>query len=198
MGTELLPKFLRQNYEIHEWGHACAILKNDFPEEWNDIIEVLTNFRLKRSYILAPGGSKTLTTKELERAFRRRNWREKKVSTKRVVENAVSEVLESQTHEIDCFKGKVGLEIEWNSKDQTFDRDLFGFRMLFEIGRMSVGVIITRSTELQSLFNRLGEGKKYGASTIHIGKLLPRIKAGRSGGCPLLVFGIRKKLYVEE
>jgi len=30
MGTELLPTFITEHYEIHEWKHACAILKNDF------------------------------------------------------------------------------------------------------------------------------------------------------------------------
>jgi len=42
---ELLPEFIRNNYEVHEWKHACAILNNDFPVEWRDIIEVLTSFR---------------------------------------------------------------------------------------------------------------------------------------------------------
>ena len=27
MGTELLPDFIRENYECHEWKHAAAILK---------------------------------------------------------------------------------------------------------------------------------------------------------------------------
>jgi hypothetical protein len=33
MGTELLPKSILENFEVHEWKHACAILKNDFPQE---------------------------------------------------------------------------------------------------------------------------------------------------------------------
>jgi len=39
---------------------------------------------------------------------------------------------------------------------------------------------------------------KYGASTTHMGKLLPRLKAGRNSGCPMLVFGITRKLIVDE
>jgi len=34
---------------------------------------------------------------------------------------------------------------------------------------------------------------KYGASTTHMNKLLPRLKAGRSGGCPVLAIGITQK-----
>jgi Uma2 family endonuclease len=30
---------------VHEWKHACAILKSDFPEEWSDITDVLKRFR---------------------------------------------------------------------------------------------------------------------------------------------------------
>lgn len=41
MGIELLPKTIVDKYEVHEWKHACAILKNDFPHEWQDIIDLL-------------------------------------------------------------------------------------------------------------------------------------------------------------
>ncbi|HEX7408337.1 MAG TPA: BglII/BstYI family type II restriction endonuclease, partial [Candidatus Binatia bacterium] len=38
-------------------------------------------------------------------------------------------------------------------------------------------------------------GASYGESTTHMRKLLPKIEGGGAGGCPLLVFGIRKALY---
>jgi hypothetical protein len=41
-----------------------------------------------------------------------------------------------------------------------------------------VGVIITRCDDLQDIFNELGRGASYGASTTHMSKLLPRIKGG--------------------
>ncbi len=49
--------FIDQSYEIHQTGHAAAILKQDFPGEWNDIISVLNSFRLNRSMIVAPDQS---------------------------------------------------------------------------------------------------------------------------------------------
>lgn len=101
-------------------------------------------------------------------------------------------------HKVDCFKKKVGLEIEWNNKDPFFDRDLNNFRLLFELRALSVGVIVTRCDELQSIFNRLGKGKSYGNSTTHMSKLLPRLNGGGGGGCPVLVFGIRPALYLED
>jgi len=36
MGVDLLPDFIRSHYEVHEYQHACAILRQDFPAEWRD------------------------------------------------------------------------------------------------------------------------------------------------------------------
>jgi Restriction endonuclease BglII len=69
---------------------------------------------------------------------------------------------------------------------------------LFDLRAISVGVIITRCDELQEIFNELGRGSSYGNSTTHMSKLLPRIQGGSGAGCPLLVFGITKKLYMES
>ena len=46
MSLEQVPVFLRENYEVREWRHAVAILAADFPDEWADIVRVLTEFRL--------------------------------------------------------------------------------------------------------------------------------------------------------
>jgi hypothetical protein len=106
--------------------------------------------------------------------------------------------VDSPTHKVDCFKNGVGLEIEWNNKDPFYDRDLNNFRLLFELRALHVGVIITRCDELQDIFDQLGRGHSYGASTTHMSKLIPRLNGGSGGGCPILVFGISKRLYVED
>ena len=61
-----------------------------------------------------------------------------------------------------------------------------------------MGVIVTRCDDLQDIFNELDRGPSYGASTTHMSKLLPRIEGGGGAGCPILVFGISKNLYVED
>ena len=92
--------------------------------------------------------------------------------------------------------------MEWNSKDQTFDRDLLAMRTYFDCGIIDVGVIVTRSEELNDVFKILKSGageslmKKYGASTTWMGKLLPRLNSRRNGGCPILAVGIRKPCIV--
>lgn len=195
MSLDLLPRFIRDYYEVHEWRHACAILQGDFPTELQDIIEVLTAFRLKKSWIDTGGGRKSKVADAIDKELYRREWMEKDFSTQIVVDTLV---MESPTHKVDCFKNRIALEIEWNNKDPFFDRDLNNFRLLFDLRAISVGIIITRCDELQSIFNTLGRGASYGASTTHMSKLLPRIRGGSGAGCPLLVFGISKELYIED
>jgi hypothetical protein len=70
--------------------------------------------------------------------------------------------------------------------------------LLFDLRALDVGIIITRSDELQEVFNQIGRGSSYGNSTTHMSKLLPRIEGGGGAGCPLLVFGITRALLVED
>jgi hypothetical protein len=51
---------------------------------------------------------------------------------------------------------------------------------------------------LQEIFDGLGRGASYGSSTTHISKLLPRLDGGGGGACPVLAFGMTRKLYVED
>jgi len=195
MGTDLLPAFIREHYEVHEWKHACAILKQDFPAEWRDICEVLTSFRLLRSWISVGGGRKSKVSESIDSALYARGWVEKQFSTEILVDGVRNS---APTHQIDCFRNRVALEIEWNNKDPFFDRDLNNFRLLFELRAVSVGVIVTRCDDLQRIFDELGRGSSYGSSTTHMSKLLPRINGGGGGGCPVLVLGMTKELYVED
>lgn len=195
MTKDLLPQFLRDNFEVHEWKHACAILHQDFPDEWSDIVQVLTDFRFLRSWITVGGGRKSKVSEAIDSALYRRHWVEKHFDTEIVIDGARTE---SPTHSVDCFKNRVALEIEWNNKDPFFDRDLNNFRLLFDLRVVSVGVVITRCDDLQEVFEGVGRGSSYGAWTTHMSKLLPRIAGGGGGGCPLLVFGIKKSLYVED
>ena len=88
--------------------------------------------------------------------------------------------------------------MEWNNKDPFCDRDLNNFRLLFELRAIDVGVIVTRSDELQEIFVELGRDPSFGASTTHMSKLLPRLDGGGGGGCPVAVFGIKRGAYVED
>jgi hypothetical protein len=195
MSITNLPEFIHRNYEVKEWKHASAILIQDFPSEWNDIIAVLEEFRLYRSWIIKPGGRKSKISEFIDDFLYKRGWVEKEFKTQVVVDQ---HSMDTPTHKIDCFKNEIALETEWNNKDPFFDRDLNNFRLLFDLRAISVGVIITRCDGLQNIFKALGRGSSYGQSTTHMSKLLPKIEGGGGGGCPLLVFGISESLYVED
>jgi len=195
MTLDQIPENIREFYEIHEWKHACAILKNDFPNEWNDIIAVLSKFRLYKSWLIQGGGRKSKISGFIDDFLYRRGWIEKEFATHVVVDDLS---MDTPTHKVDCFRNRIALEIEWNNKDPFFDRDLNNFRLLFDLRAISVGIIITRCDDLQDIFNDLGRGASFGASTTHMSKLLPRIEGGGGAGCPIIVFGISKKLYIED
>lgn len=195
MRQQQLPQFIRDNYEIHEWRHALAILRSDFPTEYADIVDVLTRFRLLKSWITVGGGRKSKVAEWIDGELLKRGWKPKNFDTRIIVDERS---IESPTHEVDCFKSRVALEIEWNNKDPFYDRDLNNFRLLFDLRVISVGVIITRCDELQAIFDELGRGNSYGASTTHMSKLVPRIQGGGGAGCPILVFGIRSSVYVQD
>jgi len=144
---------------------------------------------------MTPGGGKSPIAQTLDQSFHDLGWVKKTFHTKVLIDK---ETHENPTHEIDCYKNRVALEVEWNNKDTFFDRDLNNFRVLFDIRAISVGVIVTRCDELQQVFDKLGKGKSYGPSTTQMKKLLPRVQGGGGGGCPILVFGITKKLCIND
>jgi hypothetical protein len=142
-----------------------------------------------------PGGRKSQVSQGIDSFLYQRNWVEREFQTSIVID---AEVTDSPTHANDCYRNRVAVEIEWNNKDPFFDRDLNNFRLLFDLRAISVGVIITRDDRLQEIFDELGRGSSFGASTTHLSKLMPKILGGGAGGCPLLVFAISKSLYDEK
>lgn len=191
----LVPADLFDFYHIKEWRNATGILQTARPDEWREIVDVLRGFRLLKSEILTRGGRKSPIATRIDSEFYKRDWKEKKFDTAISVDDME---YASPTHSVDCFKNHVGVEVEWNNKDPFYDRDLNNFRLLFDLRVLDVGIIITRSSELQAIFKDLGKGESYGASTTHHEKLWPRLEGGGGGGCPVLTFAIRPSLYVED
>jgi len=197
-----IPSDIDELYEIHDYNHAAAILTNEFPTEAREIFEALRKFRFTEEEVKKPGGNETDFPKKFSKILRPMGWVEDTLKAKMVADDIE---ISHDTHKVDYLKGRVAFDLEWNSKDQTFDRDLYAFRTFFEFHKISVGVLVTRSNDLDPFFVSLGKYKdasgkikqyksKFGASTTHMGKLLPRLEAGRNGGCPVLVFGITQKL----
>mgnify|MGYP002626190617 CR=1 FL=1 len=201
---------LLKRFEFYSYGHAIEILSTSFPEEWDEIQDCLDKLRLTTADITAAGGNETSIPKKFDDILYPYGWREIRISGDLIVKKYLrqkaqrrgrfsDDPYETETiqgyidgHNIDFLKNKVAFDLEWNSKDQTYGRDLLAMRTYHECGLVDVGVIVTRSADLNGAFKDLGVLQKFGASTTWMGKLLYRLDSRRQGGCPILAVGIRK------
>lgn len=195
MSLGLIPPGLLEKFDVAETHHAAAVLYQDFRAEWDDLMAMLAEFRLLRSHILRPGGRKSPISEAIDSYFYQRGWKE---HTFAIEVRADGQTTLAPTHHVDYFRNRIAIETEWNNKDPFFDRDLTTFRLLFDLNVLSLGVIITRASELQEIFDQLGRGPSFGPSTTHMGKLQPKLDNRASGGCPVLAFAIRSAAYVED
>lgn len=196
MSTEhLVPPDLLDMYHVKEWRNATGVLATACPTEWSEVIQVLRGFRLLKSEVRVGGGNRSLISKRIDEPLYDLGWVEKTFNTSIIVD---ADKIDSPTHPVDCFKGGVAVEMEWNNKDPFYDRDLNNFRLLFDLRAIQVGIIITRSWELQEIFKSLGKGSSYGKATTHHEKLWPKIEGGGGGGCPVLTFAIKPSTFVDD
>ena len=215
MGTEQhkselrkwLPLNIIKNFEIFNYNHAAEILSQSFAGELADVVSVLSSLKISEEDILQAGGNESPIPPKFSEILEPKGWKEIRISGDLLIKffprkgarrGVFSESPDDQKtitnyidgHNIDFVKGRIAVDVEWNSKDQTFDRDLFAMRTYYECDIISVGIIITRSESLNTIFKRLGIMTKYGSSTTWMGKLLPRLDSRRHGGCPILAIGI--------
>ncbi|KPP83644.1 BglII/BstYI family type II restriction endonuclease [Erythrobacter sp. HL-111] len=220
----LLPAGFIKKYETKSYRNAANLLWSAHQAEAKQLFDLLNGFEILMEDILKPGGNKSQIAKKLEAQLHPLDWIETRISGDLLVRKrgkALNRAKKSPKflnvdessiirnfldgHQIDFVKGRVAFDLEWNSKDQTFDRDLYAMRAFYECGIIDVGIILTRSTNLASMFadiaSRVDQSKsfkdKYGASTTWMGKLDYRINAGRAGGCPILALGFQDAAFVE-
>jgi hypothetical protein len=226
----LIPSDIFEKYEVFSYRNAAVILSETRRTEFDEILEALRGFTITSDLIRKAGGNESEIPKQLSGSLRPKGWHETIVQGdllvrlrwreqtgikrgKAVFEARSSEKLREKYldgHKIDYVKGRVAFDLEWNSKDQTFDRDLYAFSAFSQCGVIDAAVLLTRSAELNPVFRALGPAlkrngepdmkpdgtprmtrEKYGASTTWMGKLLYRLNAGRNGGCPVLALGIK-------
>jgi hypothetical protein len=233
-----VPQDIRDRYEVYSYRNAATILKETRSAEFDDLLAALRGFSLTTKMIRTAGGNESEIPKSISSILRPKSWYEtivqgdllvklswrQQIGTVKKGKKQGSPIFETRSrsltrtkyldgHKIDYVKDRVAFDLEWNSKDQTFDRDLYAFASFFQTGVIDVGVLLTRSESLNEVFRSLGQAlkkdgitpdftpagnprltiAKYGASTTWMGKLLYRLNAGRNGGCPVLVLGITPK-----
>lgn len=218
MGFEqYIDQELLEKYEFYNYGHALEILHESFPIEWKELQNCFKNFQLTIADICQAGGNESPIPKKFDKELYPHGWREIRIAGDLTVKKYPRQTTQRRGrfadtpyeietiegyidgHNIDFLKNRVAFDLEWNSKDQTFDRDLLAMRTYFDCGLIDVGVIATRAEELNDIFKEVKDDKnetlmkKYGASTTWIGKLTSRLDSRRNGGCPVLAVGIRKE-----
>lgn len=205
-----IPVDILSKYEIHNYNHAAEILSQSFSDDYNEILSALRNLLISEEEIRQLGGNESSIPPKFFEALDPLGWKEIKISGDLIIkfygrkgsrrgnfseksfdERKIENYIDG--HNIDFVKNRIAFDVEWNSKDQTFDRDLFAMRTYYECGIISVGIIVTRSKSLDEVFHSLNVIQKYGASTTWMGKLTPRLDARRHGGCPILAIGITPK-----
>lgn len=232
-----IPQDIRERYEIFSYRNAAVILSETRRTEFDDLLKALREFRITKKMIRTAGGNESDIPKLLSNTLRPLGWHETIVQGDLIVRKSWHEqagmkrgkaIFEKRSeelrreryldgHKIDYVKGRVAFDLEWNSKDQTFDRDLYAFSAFFQCGVIDAGVLVTRSGSLNPVLRQLGQAlkrdgvtpdlkssgeprmthEKFGASTTWMGKLLYRMNAGRNGGCPVLLVGITPSCIVD-
>lgn len=180
---------INRKFDIYEFRHAATLLKFDFPKEYEQLVELLEAFKITEDDVLKPGGGKSPIAQKFDTNLYSKGWKEKQWHIKVTIDGKEHP---TPTHKVDYFKDKVAVELEWNNKTEFYDRDLNNFRLLHELDVISVGIIVTRTHEMQAIFKKLGIGEKYGRSTTVVEKLLPKIEGGGAAETPILVFAINE------
>lgn len=191
--------------------YADVILRESFSARAADLIAALSAFRPTLDELRTGGGGRTVFVRRFDESLgemRREDgsavWGKQNITIQKSLGLDGTTVRTSRVrgHEIDMFgQGTpeqplpgVAVEMEWNNKDPFYDRDLINFQALHHEGAIAIGVIVTRGAGLQALIGPTIRSKdggyKYGQSTTHWDKLIPKVNLGGGGECPLLLVGI--------
>lgn len=211
-------KWVHSNYFIDERRNGLIVIKQKYPHLWKEIKFALRGFRLYFDEVVDPGGGKSPVTQRMEKFFKHKDWETAEFQERNTLirgknfgkpNEIESETIfqNSQTHEIDLFKERVAIEIEWNNKHQFFSRDLETFNYLYNVGIIDVGIIITKHSSLHDLFKTFGyyikkdsKGKhktvasKHASTHTHTDKLYKQLDSNRCS-CPIVVIGITPDVY---
>lgn len=183
-------------FEIINMNFAHTIFINEFPEVYDNLVNYMDLFELTRTEMVTGGGNESQIPKKIKKYFIDSGWKdEHKFVMKKSIDGIVQE---SCSYKIDLLheQARIAFDIEWNSKDSIFNRDLSNFRILHENNVIDLAVIFTRTHKgIMEVAKHLGIGKKYGASTTNTTKLIEKLELGILGKCPLLAIGIDKGCY---
>jgi hypothetical protein len=171
-----IPKDLLSKYEFHSYRSAVTILTESHAPQFSDLCEALKQFELTTTMIRTAGGNESDIPKSFANFLHPQGWSETVIQGDLLVHLTSKEFAGTTKagkakyekkvrnlrrdryldgHKVDFVKGRVAFDLEWNSKDQTFDRDLYAFSAFAQTGVIDVGVLVTRSALLNPLLKNL-------------------------------------------
>ncbi|MGL4339229.1 MAG: BglII/BstYI family type II restriction endonuclease [Rhodoglobus sp.] len=189
-------------YKYGVTRYADLILREAFPRRYHELVATLTSYSINVEELLTGGGSRASHTARFDETLATFGWGKRNISITRLIDDRM--LHQTRGHEIDMFAAGteadpypgIGVEMEWNNKDPFYDRDLLNFQALHREGALAVGVIVTRGPSLQRILGSTirtsvqAKNMKYGQSSTHWNKLIPRVNLGGGGECPLILIGI--------
>lgn len=92
----VLPTAARQAWSFMESNSAAAVMKAVCPAEWQDIVQVLSRFRLNPMTWLKAGGNRGDISKEIDGEFSNLGWKEARLDLETIglLINRKSEVVD--------------------------------------------------------------------------------------------------------
>lgn len=191
-------------YTVGITRYADLVLRDAFLQRFTDLVEVLDSFRIDGSELIRGGGGRASHTARFDSLRNDRGWGKRNITISKMIDGRL--IHTTKGHEIDMFgigaRGQsdpypgIAVEMEWNNKDPFYDRDLLNYQALHREGALAVGVIVTRGPALQRIIgptiktSAASTNVKFGQSSTHWEKLVPRVNLGGGGECPLILIGI--------
>ncbi len=201
-------------YKYAATRYADVILEQSFGDRYADLVAALTEFHPTLTELRTSGGGRAVFTKRFDESLgdlhAKAVWGKQNITIEKAISLDGTPVRKVRTrgHEIDMFGLSsvaspvpgIAVEMEWNNKDPFYDRDLNNFQALHREGAIAIGVIVTRGPNLQELIaptvRSKDGGLKFGQSTTHWKKLIPKVNLGGGGECPLLLIGIEPERII--
>jgi hypothetical protein len=197
MLSQRLPDF-PSGYAVRNINFGVELLGSAFPQHYMSVCRALEAWTVSWSDVITPGGNLSIPSKKFVSAFGAEGWEETEFRLETRLQDRLTI---ARTHKIDLFKAGldldnpypgIGIELEWNNKDEFFDRDLINFEALHRARGLAVGILVTRGPSLQAELVSRGDAwrRRFGSRTTHWEKLEPRLDLGRGGATPIVAFGL--------
>lgn len=216
----VLPTQARDHWTFMESNSAAAIMQAVCPNEWADIVDVLSTYRLDPNFWLKPGGNRGDIARQIDERLADKGWRETRLDleTRGILFLKNGEKAEElppvhqEGYLVDNFKNRIVLDVEWNAKDGNLDRDLASYRSWYDAGVISAGVIITKDRlSLLKLARKLWSEHLATLPPDQQNQRMPidlttstvtafdkaemRVRRGVMGSCPVLIVGANEATW---